>query len=112
MRTNVWTADMAEWSFRPLCIIFINIWIRLRKRQVKTDGKSGYWILVQEQAGTALALAEEGYDVTAVELVKHNLGRLKQKCSLVKAYQGNALKLKRFEPESLILYYCLDQCII
>lgn len=46
-------------------------------------------------AGTgrySIALAEEGYDVTAVELVKHNLGRLKQKCSLVKAYQGNALK--------------------
>ena len=41
--------------------------------------------------------------MTAVELVKHNLGRLKQKCSLVKAYQGNALKLKRFEPESFDL---------
>ena len=57
-------------------------------------------------AGTgrySIALAEEGYDVTAVELVKHNLGRLKQKCSLVKAYQGNALKLKRFEPESFDL---------
>ena len=36
-------------------------------------------------AGTgrySIALAEEGYDVTAVELVKHNLGRLKQKCSI------------------------------
>ena len=51
-------------------------------------------------AGTgrySIPLAEEGYDVTAVELVKHNLGRLKQKSSLVKAYQGNALKLSRFE---------------
>lgn len=54
-------------------------------------------------AGTgrySIALAEEGYDVSAVELVKHNLGRLKAKCSLVKAYQGNAVRLKRFEDET------------
>ncbi len=51
-------------------------------------------------AGTgrySIALAEEGYDVTALELVKYNLGILKQKSDKVKAYQGNALKLKRFE---------------
>ncbi len=50
-------------------------------------------------AGTgrySVALAEEGYDVTAVELVKYNLGILKQKKSSVKAYQGTALDLKRF----------------
>lgn len=54
-------------------------------------------------AGTgrySIALAEEGYDVSAVELVKHNLGRLKAKCSFVKAYQGNATRLKRFADES------------
>lgn len=54
-------------------------------------------------AGTgrySVALAEEGYDVTAVELVKYNLGILKKKGSSVKAYQGNALKLSRFEAES------------
>lgn len=54
-------------------------------------------------AGTGrycVALAAEGYDVTAVELVKYNLGILKQKGSSVKAYQGNALKLKRFEDNS------------
>lgn len=54
-------------------------------------------------AGTgrySVALAEEGYDVTAVELVKYNLGILKQKNSAVKAYQGNALKLKRFADET------------
>ncbi|MCM1159461.1 MAG: methyltransferase domain-containing protein [Clostridium sp.] len=54
-------------------------------------------------AGTgrySVALAEEGYDVTAVELVKYNLGILKSKGSGVKAYQGNALNLKRFEEES------------
>ena len=51
-------------------------------------------------AGTgrySVALAEEGYDVSAVELVKYNLGILKQKGSSVKAYQGNALNLKRFK---------------
>lgn len=54
-------------------------------------------------AGTgrySVALANEGYDVTAVELVKYNLGILKKKGADVKAYQGNALKLKRFEDES------------
>lgn len=54
-------------------------------------------------AGTgrySVALAEEGYDVTAVELVKYNLGILKKKQSNVKAYQGNALNLKRFSDES------------
>ena len=54
-------------------------------------------------AGTgrySVALAEEGYDVTAVELVKYNLGILKSKNSNVKAYQGNAMNLKRFEAET------------
>lgn len=54
-------------------------------------------------AGTgrySVALAEEGYDVTAVELVKYNLGILKQKESTVKAYQGTALNLKRFENDT------------
>ena len=53
-------------------------------------------------AGTgrySVALAEEGYDVTALELVKYNLGILKQKGSSVKAYQGTALNLKRFSDE-------------
>lgn len=57
-------------------------------------------------AGTgrySIPLAEEGYDVTAVELVKHNLSRLKQKSSLVTAYQGNAMKLSRFNAESFDL---------
>ena len=48
----------------------------------------------------SVALAEEGYDVTAVELVKYNLGILKSKGSSVKAYQGNALKLSRFADET------------
>lgn len=57
-------------------------------------------------AGTgrySVALAEEGYDVTALELVKYNLGILKQKGSSVKAYQGTALNLKRFKDSSFDL---------
>lgn len=57
-------------------------------------------------AGTgrySVALSEEGYDVTAVELVKYNLGILKKKGSNVKAYQGNAMNLKRFEDNSFDL---------
>ena len=57
-------------------------------------------------AGTgrySVALAEEGYDVTAVELVKYNLGILKSKKSGVKAYQGNALNLSRFSDNSFDL---------
>ncbi len=57
-------------------------------------------------AGTgrySVQLANEGYDVTAVELVKYNLGILKQKGSNVKAYQGTALNLKRFENEQFDL---------
>ncbi len=54
-------------------------------------------------AGTgrySVAISEKGYDVTAVELVKSNLGVLKKKNANIKAYQGNALKLKRFEDNS------------
>lgn len=53
-------------------------------------------------AGTgrySVALAKEGYDVTAVELVKHNLSRLKAKGSTVKAMQGNALHLKKLSDD-------------
>lgn len=54
-------------------------------------------------AGTgrySVALANEGYDVTAVELVKYNLGILKKKASTVHAMQGNAMNLKKLQDES------------
>lgn len=54
-------------------------------------------------AGTgrySVALADEGYDVTAVELVKYNLGILRQKASAVHAIQGNAMNLKKLGDES------------
>lgn len=70
-------------------------------------------------AGTgryAVELAKEGHDVTAVEYVKYNLGRLKQNADVVKtecqeagkefllqAYQGDARKLKRFAEDTFDL---------
>ena len=54
-------------------------------------------------AGTgrySVALADEGHDVTAVELVKYNLGILKSKNSTVKAMQGNAMKLSKLQDDT------------
>ena len=57
-------------------------------------------------AGTgrySVALANEGYDVTALELVQYNVGIIKSKGSSVKAYKGNAMNLKRCEDNSFDL---------
>lgn len=59
-------------------------------------------------AGTgkySVALANEGYDVTAVELVKHNLMTLKAKNSPVKAYLGNAINLAKFKDNSFDMVF-------
>ena len=57
-------------------------------------------------AGTgrySLALCSEGYDVTAVELVKSNLDVLRSKHSPVKTWQGNALDLHFLEDNTFDL---------
>ena len=57
-------------------------------------------------AGTgkySLSLKELGYDVTAVELVKHNLKFITVKNPDIKAYLGNALDLSKFKDESFDL---------
>lgn len=54
-------------------------------------------------AGTgrySIDLADEGYDVTAVELVKHNLMTLRSKSTKVKSFLGNATKMDRFDDNS------------
>ena len=51
----------------------------------------------------SIALANEGYDVTAIELVKHNLRVIEKKCDKVKVYQGNAIDLSRFQDETFDL---------
>ena len=59
--------------------------------------------ILEVGAGTgrySCSLAIEGYDVTAVELVKNNLGVLKAKKTSVKAYQGNATNLSKFKDNS------------
>ena len=61
-------------------------------------------------AGTgryALSLAKEGYDVTAVEYVKYNLGILKQKAKreniTLQAMQGDGRRLKKQQDDSFDL---------
>ena len=46
--------------------------------------------------GYSIPLSEEGHEVTAVELAKPNLGKLKAKKSSVKAFWGTATDLKKF----------------
>ena len=48
-------------------------------------------------------LSNLGYDVTAVELVSHNIEVFKKKNSNVKIHQGNALRLDMFEDNSFDL---------
>lgn len=70
---------------------------------IPVDRERGNIKILDIGAGTgrySVALAEEGYDVTAVELVKYNLGILKKKNSSVKAMQGNALKLSKLQDET------------
>ncbi len=62
--------------------------------------------LLELGAGTgrySIALAREGYEVTAVELVEHNLDTLRRNAAGVKgltAMQGDALDLSRFPDNS------------
>lgn len=62
--------------------------------------------IIEIGAGTgaySIPLAREGYDVTAVELVEHNLEILKSKITgdmNIKTYQGNALDMSRFANDS------------
>ena len=53
-------------------------------------------------AGTgrySVELCHEGFDVTAVELVKHNLEILRAKHENIKTWQGNAMDLSFLEDE-------------
>ena len=62
--------------------------------------------VIEIGAGTgrySIALAEMGYDVTAVELVPHNIEIMKKKVKPyynIKIYEGNACNMSAFESES------------
>ena len=62
--------------------------------------------IIENGAGTgrySLALAKRGYDVTAVELVPHNIDVMKKKVKShhnIKIYEGNACDLSMFESET------------
>ena len=62
--------------------------------------------IIEIGAGTgrySFALAERGYDVTAVELVPHNIEIMKKKVQSyhnIKIYEGNACDMSAFESET------------
>ena len=75
------------------------------KKHLKPNAK-----VIDVGAGTgrySIALNNLGYDVTAVELVKKNLSMLKQNEPNIKAYQGNALNLKKFKDNQFQRKYLL-----
>lgn len=62
--------------------------------------------IIEIGAGTgkySIALSEEGYSVTAVELVKHNLKLIEAKSNKVKAILGNAINLKKLKDNTFDL---------
>lgn len=67
--------------------------------------KDGFKVL-DIGAGTgrySINLSNEGYDVTAVELVKHNIRVIESKCNSVKTVLGNAINLSMFDDNSFDL---------
>lgn len=48
-------------------------------------------------------LADAGYHVTAVELIKHNVRKIEALKKNINVYQGNAIDLKKFKDESFSL---------
>lgn len=54
-------------------------------------------------AGTgkySIELKNLGYNISAVELIKHNLMSIKQKCKDIPAFQANAINLKKFKDKT------------
>lgn len=74
--------------------------IKYIHKYLETLGNPEDLSIIDIGAGTgrySIPLSEEGYQMTAVELVPNNLGRIKKNGPKVKSYQGNAVKLKRFK---------------
>lgn len=78
---------------------YIHRYLDLLQEQMGPDAEKKDLKILDIGAGTgrySIPLSEEGYDVSAVELVKHNLTRMQKNGPLVKARQGNALNLKKY----------------
>ena len=54
----------------------------------------------------SIRLLEEGYDVTAVEYLKTNIGKIKRNCNKLKVIEANATDLHMFEDDAF------DLCIM
>ena len=74
--------------------------IKYIKKYLKNDKTKNILDIGAGTGAYSIYLANIGYDVTAVELVKHNIEIFKKKNSNVNIYQGNALDLSMFEDES------------
>ena len=77
---------------------YIHECINMLLREEKSDIK-----ILDVGAGTgrySVALSREGFDVTAVELVQHNLDILRAKHENVKTWQGNAIDLHFLSDET------------
>ena len=74
--------------------------IKYIKKYLKNDKTKNILDIGAGTGAYSIYLTNIGYDVTAVELVKHNIEIFKKKNSNVKIYQGNALDLSMFEDES------------
>lgn len=82
---------------------YIHKYLDLRKQQAPENTTIS---ILDIGAGTgryAIPLSEEGYEVSAVELVKHNLSRMQKNGPRVKARQGNALDLHKYPDNSFDL---------
>ena len=80
---------------------YINECINKIKEQTKKDNAE---IKIADiGAGTGAyssALCKEGFDVTAVELVKHNLDILRSRHENIKTWQGNAMQLSFLDDQT------------
>ncbi len=80
----------------------VEFFVALNYIQEVVGGRQGLDI-IDIGAGTgrySVYLAEQGHNVTAVELVNKNVSQIKMKSDKVIAKQGNALNLKKFKDES------------
>lgn len=74
----------------------------LEKRMEETGKRKEEIRLLDVGAATgrySVPLSEEGISVTAVEPVKHNISRLRQKTDRVEAYQADARKMSRLKKD-------------